>query len=152
MKDIDRPAEIFDLDAIMVDRSALTIRTAATLLNRELTPEVIARLVRNAIGDQADRLPLRALKAVYERVLPQIFEPDEAIRNKVAGMTPDVTTLTLGEYHQFLEASERKVAFPDIALTILVKAYGEAVVDEPYAAAALLLKRIFDAVGAEGNG
>jgi len=31
------PAEIYDINAIRVDRSALTIRDAATVLNRELT-------------------------------------------------------------------------------------------------------------------
>jgi hypothetical protein len=85
-------------------------------------------------------------------VLPQVFEPDEAVRSRVAGLTPDVTRITLGEYHQFLDASERKIAFPEVAKTLLIKAYGEEILNEPYAAAALLLKKIFDAVGDEGNG
>jgi len=148
---MSEPAKIYDVDAIRVDRTALTIRDAATLLNRELTPEIIARLVRKAIGSQADQFPIRALKAVYERALPKIFEPDEAIRSKVAGLTPNVATITLGEYHQFLEASERKIAFPDVAATLLVKAYGDDILNEPYAAAAPLLKRIFDTVGDEGK-
>lgn len=151
MKRIDTPAEIYDIDAIRVDRSVLTIRDAAAVLNRELTAPVVARLVRKAIGDQADQFPIRALKAVYERILPQIFEPDEALRSRVEGMVPDVTRITLGEYHQFLDASEQKIAFPPSAVTLLQKAYGEDIVNEPYAAAALLLKKIFDAVGAEGN-
>ena len=145
------PAEIYDIDAISVDRSALTIREAASILNNELSAPVVARLVRKAIGDQADRFPLRALKRVYERVLPQIFEPDEAVRSRVAGLVPAVGEITLGEYHEFLDASERKVAFPEVAKTLLVKAYGEGVLEEPYAAAALLLKKIFDAIGDEGN-
>jgi hypothetical protein len=141
------PTEIYDVDAIRVDRSALTIRDAATVLNRELTAPVIAR----AIGDQADQFPIRALKSVYERILPQIFEPDEALRSRVEGLVPDVSRITLGEYHQFLDESERKIAFPPVASTLLVKAYGEDILNEPYAAAALLLKKIFDAVGTEGN-
>jgi len=145
------PAEIYDIDTIRVDRSALSIRDAATVLNNELTAPVVARLVRKAIGDQADRFPLRALKAVYERVLPQIFEPDEAVRSRVAGLTPAVGEITLGEYHEFLDASERKIAFPPVAATLLIKAYGEDILDEPYAAAALLLKKIFDSVAEEGN-
>jgi hypothetical protein len=149
---MSNPAEIFDPDAIRVDRAALTIRDAASVLNNELTAPVVARLVRKAIGEQADRFPLRSLKTVYERVLPQIFEPDEAVRSLVAGLTPDVTRITLGEYHQFLDASERKIAFPEVAKTLLIKAYGEEILNEPYAAAALLLKKIFDAVGDEGNG
>jgi hypothetical protein len=147
-----KPAEIYNIEAIRVDRSALTIRDAATVLNNELTAPVVARLVRKAIGEQADRFPLRSLKTVYERVLPQVFEPDEAVRSRVAGLTPDVTRITLGEYHQFLDASERKIAFPEVAKTLLIKAYGEEILNEPYAAAALLLKKIFDAVGDEGNG
>jgi hypothetical protein len=148
-----KPAEIYNIEAIRVDRSALTIRDAATVLNNELTAPVVARLVRKAIGEQADRFPLRSLKTVYERVLPQIFEPDEAVRSRVAGLTPDVTRITLGEYHQFLDASERKIAFPPKSReTLLIKAYGEEILNEPYAAAALLLKKIFDAVGDEGNG
>jgi len=146
-----KPAEIYDIDTIRVDRSALTIREAATVLNNELTAPVVARLVRKAIGTQADRFPLRALKAVYERVLPQIFEPDAAIRARVEGLRPNVATITLGEYHEFLDASERKIAFPEVAATILTKAYGEDILNEPYAAAALLLKKIFDTVGDEGN-
>jgi hypothetical protein len=149
---MDKPVEIYDIDAIRVDRSALTIREAASVLNNELTAPVVARLIRKAIGNQADQFPLRSLKAVYERVLPQIFEPDEAVRSRVAGLTPDVTMITLGEYHQFLDASERKIAFPPVAATLLVKAYGEDILNEPYAAAAPLLKKIFDAVGDEGNG
>ena len=145
------PAEIYDIDTIRVDRSALTIRDAATVLNNELTAPVVARLVRKAIGDQADRFPLKALKAVYERVLPQIFEPDAAIRARVEGLRPNVATITLGEYHQFLDASERRIAFPEVAATILTKAYGEDILNEPYAAAALLLKKIFDSIGDEGN-
>jgi hypothetical protein len=147
-----KPAEIYNIEAIRVDRSALTIRDAATVLNNELTAPVVARLVRKAIGEQADQFPLRSLKTVYERVLPQVFEPDEAVRSRVAGLTPDVTRITLGEYHQFLDASERKIAFPEVAKTLLIKAYGEEILNEPYAAAALLLKKIFDAVGDEGNG
>jgi len=146
------PATIYDVDAVRVDRSVLTIREAATLLNRELAAPVIARLVRKAIGDQADRFPIRALKAVYERVLPQIFEPDAAIRARVEGLVPNVATITLGEYHQFLEASERGIAFPEVAQTLLTKAYGDGILEEPYAAAALLLKKIFDLVGEEGKG
>jgi len=146
-----KPAEIYDIDTIRVDRSALTIRDAASVLNNELTAPVVARLVRKAIGTQADRFPLRALKAVYERVLPQIFEPDEAVRSRVAGLTPAVDEITLGEYHQFLDASERKIAFPEVAKTLLIKAYGEDILNEPYAAAALLLKKIFDTIGDEGN-
>jgi len=145
------PAEIYDIDAIRVDRAALTIREAATVLNNELTAPVVARLVRKAIGDQVDQFPIRTLKRVYERVLPQIFEPDEAVRSRVEGLTPNVTTITLGEYHQFLDASERKIAFPPVATTLLIKAYGEDILNEPYAAAALLLKKIFDEVGDEGN-
>jgi len=145
------PANIYDVDAIYVDRNALLIRDAATLLNRELTPETIARLVRRAIGNQADLFPIRALRRVYERVLPQIFEPDAAIRARVEGMRPNVATITLGEYHEFLDASERKIAFPPVAATLLIKAYGEDILNEPYAAAALLLKKIFDSVGDEGN-
>jgi len=145
------PAEIYDIDTIRVDRSALTIRQAATVLNRELTAPVIARLVRKAIGNQADQFPIRALKSVYERILPQIFEPDEALRSRVEGLVPDISRITLGEYHQFLDESERKIAFPPVAVTILEKAYGEDILNEPYAAAALLLKKIFDVVGAEGN-
>jgi hypothetical protein len=145
------PAEIYDVDAIYVDRNALLIRDAATLLNRELTPEVVACLVRRAIGSQADLFPIRALKRVYERVLPKIFEPDAAILSRVEELTPNIATITLGEYHEFLDASERKVAFPEVAKTLLVKAYGEGVLEEPYAAAALLLKKIFDVVGNEGN-
>jgi len=145
------PANIYDVDAIYVDRNALLIRDAATLLNRELTPEIIARLVRRAIGNQADLFPIRALRRVYERVLPQIFEPDAAIRARVEGMRPNVATITLGEYHEFLDASERKIAFPPVAATLLIKAYGEDILNEPYAAAALLLKKIFDSVGDEGN-
>ena len=145
------PAEIYDIDAISVDRSALTIREAASVLNNELTAPVVARLVRKAIGDQADRFPLKALKAVYERVLPQIFEPDAAIRARVEGLRPNVATITLGEYHQFLDASERRIAFPEVAAVILTKAYGEDILNEPYAAAALLLKKIFDTIGDEGN-
>jgi len=145
------PAEIYDIDAIRVDRNALTIREAATVLNNELTAPVVARLVRRAIGDQVDQFPIRTLKRVYERVLPQIFEPDEAVRSRVAGLTPNVATITLGEYHQFLDASERKIAFPPVAATLLTKAYGEDILNEPYAAAALLLKKIFDEVGDEGN-
>ena len=148
---MEKPAEIYDIDAIRVDRAALSIRDAASVLNNELTAPVVARLVRKAIGDQADRFPLRALKRMYERVLPQIFEPDEAVRSRVAGLTPAVGEITLGEYHEFLDASERKVAFPEVAKTLLVKAYGEGVLEEPYAAAALLLKKIFDAIGDEGN-
>jgi hypothetical protein len=147
-----KPAEIYNIEAIRVDRSALTIRDAATVLNNELTAPVVARLVRKAIGEQADRFPLKALKPVYERVLPRVFEPDEAVRSRVAGLTPDVTRITLGEYHQFLDASERKIAFPEVAKTLLIKAYGEEILNEPYAAAALLLRKIFDAVGDEGNG
>jgi hypothetical protein len=149
---MDKPVEIYDIDAIRVDRSALSIREAASVLNNELTAPVVARLVRKAIGNQADQFPLRSLKAVYERVLPQIFEPDEAIRSRVAGLVPAVGEITLGEYHQFLDASERKIAFPPVAATLLVKAYGEDILNEPYAAAALLLRKIFDAVGDEGNG
>jgi len=145
------PAEIYDIDAIRVDRSALTIREAATVLNNELTASVVARLVRKAIGDQVDQFPIRTLKRVYERVLPQVFEPDEAVRSRVEGLTPNVTAITLGEYHQFLDASERKIAFPPVAATLLIKAYGEDILNEPYAAAALLLKKIFDEVGSEGN-
>jgi len=145
------PANIYDVDAIYVDRNALLIRDAATLLNRELTPETIARLVRRAIGNQADLFPIRALRRVYERVLPQIFEPDAAIRARVEGMRPNVATITLGEYHEFLDASERKIAFPPVAATLLIKAYGEDILNEPYAAAALLLKKIFDSIGDEGN-
>jgi hypothetical protein len=148
---MNSPVDIYDIDAIRVDRSALTIRDAATVLNRELTAPVIARLVRKAIGDQADQFPLRALKSVYERILPQIFEPDEALRARVEGMVPDISRITLGEYHQFLDESERKIAFPPVATTLLVKAYGEEILNEPYAAAALLLKKIFDVVSAEGN-
>ena len=148
---MNSPVDIYDIDAIRVDRSALTIRDAATVLNRELTAPVIARLVRKAIGDQADQFPLRALKSVYERILPQIFEPDEALRARVEGMVPDISRITLGEYHQFLDESERKIAFPPVASTLLVKAYGEDILNEPYAAAALLLKKIFDVVSAEGN-
>lgn len=148
---IDTPAAIYDIDAIRVDRGALTIRDAATVLNRELTAPVVARLVRRAIGDQADQFPVRTLKSVYERILPQIFEPDEALRSRVEGMVPDVSQITLGEYHQFLDASEQKIAFPPISVTLLSKAYGDDILNEPYAAAALLLKKIFDAVGAEGN-
>ena len=148
---MNSPVDIYDIDAIRVDRSALTIRQAATVLNRELTAPVIARLVRKAIGDQADQFPIRALKTVYERILPQIFEPDEALRSRVEGMVPDISRITLGEYHQFLDESERKIAFPPVATTLLVKAYGEDILNEPYAAAALLLKKIFDVVGAEGN-
>jgi len=146
-----KPAEIYDIETIRVDRSALTIREAARVLNNELTAPVVARLVRKAIGDQADRFPLRVLKRVYERVLPQIFEPDAAIRAKVEGLTPSINDITLGEYHQFLDASERKIAFPEVAKTLLVKAYGEDILNEPYAAAALLLRKIFDAVADEGN-
>jgi hypothetical protein len=146
-----KPAEIYDIDTIRVDRSALTIRDAASVLNNELTAPVVARLVRKAIGDQADRFPLRALKTVYERVLPQIFEPDEVVRSRVAGLVPAVDEITLGEYHEFLDASERKIAFPPVAATLLIKAYGEDILNEPYAAAALLLKKIFDTVGDEGN-
>jgi len=146
-----KPAEIYDIDTIRVDRSALTIRDAASVLNNELTAPVVARLVRKAIGTQADRFPLRALKAVYERVLPQIFEPDAAIRARVEGLRPNVATITLGEYHEFLDASERKIAFPPVAATLLIKAYGEDILNEPYAAAALLLKKIFDSIGDEGN-
>jgi len=146
-----KPAEIYDIDTIRVDRNALTIREAATVLNNELTAPVAARLVRKAIGTQADRLPLKALKAVYERVLPQIFEPDEAVRSRVEGLTPAVGEITLGEYHEFLDASERKIAFPPVAATLLIKAYGEDILNEPYAAAALLLKKIFDSVAEEGN-
>jgi len=145
------PAEIYDIETIRVDRSALSIRDAATVLNNELTAPVVARLVRKAIGTQADRLPLKALKAVYERVLPQIFEPDEAVRSRVAGLVPSVGEITLGEYHEFLDASERKIAFPPVAATLLIKAYGEDILNEPYAAAALLLKKIFDSIGDEGN-
>jgi hypothetical protein len=145
------PANIYDVDAIYVDRNALLIRDAATLLNRELTPETIARLVRRAIGNQADLFPIRALRRVYERVLPQIFEPDAAIRARVEGMRPNVATITLGEYHQFLDASERRIAFPEVAVTMLTKAYGDDILNEPYAAAALLLKKIFDSVAEEGN-
>jgi len=145
------PAEIYDIDAIRVDRAALTIREAASVLNNELTAPVVAQLVRKAIGDQADQFPLRTLKRVYERVLPKVFEPDEAVRSRVEGLTPNVTTITLGEYHEFLDASERKIAFPPVAATLLTKAYGEDILNEPYAAAALLLKKIFDAVGDEGN-
>jgi len=145
------PANVYDVDAIYVDRNALLIRDAATLLNRELTPETIARLVRRAIGNQADLFPIRALRRVYERVLPQIFEPDAAIRARVEGMRPNVATITLGEYHQFLDASERRIAFPEVAAVILTKAYGEDILNEPYAAAALLLKKIFDTIGDEGN-
>ena len=148
---MNSPVDIYDIDAIRVDRSALKIRDAATVLNRELTAPVIARLVRKAIGDQADQFPLRALKSVYERILPQIFEPDEALRARVEGMVPDISRITLGEYHQFLDESERKIAFPPVATTLLVKAYGEEILNEPYAAAALLLKKIFDVVSAEGN-
>ena len=61
---MDKPAEIYDIEAIRVDRNALTIREAASVLNNELTAPVVARLVRKAIGDQADQFPLRALKAV----------------------------------------------------------------------------------------
>jgi hypothetical protein len=146
-----KPAEIYDIDTIRVDRNALLIRDAATLLNRELTPETIARLVRRAIGNQADLFPIRALRRVYERVLPQIFEPDAAIRARVEGMRPNVATITLGEYHQFLDASERRIAFPEVAVTMLTKAYGDDILNEPYAAAALLLKKIFDSVAEEGN-
>ena len=145
------PAEIYDIDAIRVDRSALTIREAASVLNNELTAPVVARLVRKAIGDQADQFPLRTLKRVYERVLPKVFEPDEAVQSRVEGLRPNVTTITLGEYHEFLDASERKIAFPPVAATLLIKAYGEDILNEPYAAAALLLKKIFDEVGDEGN-
>jgi hypothetical protein len=53
-----KPAEIYDIEAIRVDRSALTIRDAATVLNNELTAPVVARLVRKAIGEQADRVPV----------------------------------------------------------------------------------------------
>ena len=148
---MDKPAEIYDIDTIRVDRNALTIREAASVLNNELTAPVVARLVRKAIGTQADRFPLRALKAVYERVLPQIFEPDAAIRARVEGLRPNVATITLGEYHEFLDASERKIAFPEVAKTLLIKAYGEDILNEPYAAAALLLKKIFDSIGDEGN-
>jgi hypothetical protein len=148
---MDKPAEIYDIDTIRVDRNALTIREAASVLNNELTAPVVARLVRKAIGTQADRFPLRALKAVYERVLPQIFEPDAAIRARVEGLRPNVATITLGEYHEFLDASERKIAFPPVATTLLIKAYGEDILNEPYAAAALLLKKIFDTIGDEGN-
>jgi hypothetical protein len=148
---MDKPAEIYDIETIRVDRNALTIRDAASVLNNELTAPVVARLVRKAIGTQADRFPLRALKAVYERVLPQIFEPDAAIRARVEGMRPNVATITLGEYHQFLDASERRIAFPEVAAVILTKAYGEDILNEPYAAAALLLKKIFDSIGDEGN-
>jgi len=140
------PATIYDVDAIYVDRNALLIRDAAALLNRELTPETIARLVRRAIGNQADLFPIRALRRVYERVLPQIFEPDAAIRARVEGLRPNVATITLGEYHQFLDASERRIAFPEVAATLLIKAYGEDILNEPYAAAALLLKKIFDSI------
>jgi hypothetical protein len=107
--------------------------------------------VRRAIGNQADLFPIRALRRVYERVLPQIFEPDAAIRARVEGLRPNVATITLGEYHEFLDASERKIAFPPVAATLLIKAYGEDILNEPYAAAALLLKKIFDTVGDEGN-
>jgi len=107
--------------------------------------------VRRAIGNQADLFPIRALRRVYERVLPQIFEPDAAIRARVEGLRPNVATITLGEYHQFLDASERRIAFPEVAVTMLTKAYGEDILNEPYAAAALLLRKIFDAVGDEGN-
>jgi len=148
---MDKPVEIYDIETIRVDRSALSIRDAASVLNNELTAPVVARLVRKAIGNQADRFPLRSLKAVYERVLPQIFEPDEAVRSRVAGLVPAVGEITLGEYHQFLDASERKIAFPEVAKTLLIKAYGEDILNEPYAAAALLLRKIFDAVGDEGN-
>ena len=148
---MNSPVDIYDIDAIRVDRSALKIRDAATVLNRELTAPVIARLVRRASGDQADQFPLRALKSVYERILPQIFEPDEALRSRVEGLVPDVSRITLGEYHQFLDESERKIAFPPVASTLLVKAYGEDILNEPYAAAALLLKKIFDVVSTEGN-
>ena len=148
---MNSPVDIYDIDAIRVDRSALTIRDAATVLNCELTAPVIARLVRRAIGDQADQFPIRALKSVYERILPQIFEPDEALRSRVEGLVPDVSRITLGEYHQFLDESERKIAFPPVASTLLVKAYGEDILNEPYAAAALLLKKIFDVVSTEGN-
>jgi len=146
------PATIYDVDAIRVDRGVLTIRGAAKLLNRELTAPVIARLVRNAIGDQADRFPIGALKVVYESVLPKIFEPDSAIRSRVEALMPNIATITLGEYHQFLEASERGIAFPEVAQTLLTKAYGDGILEEPYAAAALLLKKIFDLVGEEGKG
>jgi len=145
------PAEIYDIDAIRVDRSALTIREAASVLNNELTAPVVARLVRKAIGDQVDQFPIRSLKRVYERVLPKVFEPDEAVQSRVEGLRPNVTTITLGEYHEFLDASERKIAFPPVATTLLIKAYGEDILNEPYAAAALLLKKIFDVVGDEGN-
>jgi hypothetical protein len=151
MKKIETPADIYDIDAIRVDRSALTIRDAATVLNRELTAPVVARLVRKAIGNQADQFPIRALKAVYERILPQIFEPDEALKSRIEGLIPDIARITLGEYHQFLDESERKIAFPPVAITLLEKAYGEDILNEPYAAAALLLKKIFDAVSTEGN-
>jgi hypothetical protein len=151
MKRIDAPAEIYNIDAIRVDRNALTIRDATTILNRKLTAPVVAQLVRKAIGSQADQFPIRALKSVYERILPQIFEPDEALRSRVEGLVPDLTRITLGEYHQFLDASEQNIAFPPVAVTLLVKAYGEDILNEPYAAAALLLKKIFDAVGSEGN-
>jgi len=107
--------------------------------------------VRRAIGNQADLFPIRALRRVYERVLPQIFEPDAAIRARVEGLTPAVGEITLGEYHEFLDASERKIAFPPVAATLLIKAYGEDILNEPYAAAALLLKKIFDTIGDEGN-
>jgi len=145
------PAEIYDIDAIRVDRNALTIREAASVLNNELTAPVVAQLVRKAIGDQVDQFPIRSLKRVYERVLPKVFEPDEAVQSRVEGLRPNVTTITLGEYHEFLDASERKIAFPPVAATLLIKAYGEDILNEPYAAAALLLKKIFDVVGDEGN-
>ena len=145
------PAEIYDIDAIRVDRNALTIREAASVLNNELTAPVVAQLVRKAIGDQVDQFPIRSLKRVYERVLPKVFEPDEAVQSRVEGLRPNVTTITLGEYHEFLDASERKIAFPPVAATLLIKAYGEDILNEPYAAAALLLKKIFDEVGNEGN-
>jgi hypothetical protein len=50
-----------------------------------------------------------------------------------------------------LDASERRIAFPEVAAVILTKAYGEDILNEPYAAAALLLKKIFDTIGDEGN-
>ena len=141
----------YDISAIRVDRRALTIRAAHDILNRPLSPLVVAELVQQAAGDIVATLPIRLLADVYKHVIPQLLTADDEITAQVARYTPNVDQITVGQYHELLRDTAQGIALPTVAVDILRTAYGDDILDQPYAAAAPLLKKVFDQIEQGGN-
>jgi len=151
-RDVQQPDDrAYDVSAIRVDRRALTIRAAQDILNRPLSPLVVAELVQQAAGDIIATLPIRLLGAVYKHVIPQLLSADDEIIAQITRYTPNVDEITIGQYHELLRETGQGIPLPTVAIEILRAAYGDDILDQPYAAAAPLLKKVFDQIEQQGN-